>query len=73
MAVATVDKDMLSTGDVARLYGVSAMTIRRWIKLGLIEYVEVGNTHLRRRRTIRISKEEAEKHFKTVPAEFEAT
>jgi len=60
--------ELLSTADVARMYGVTPQTIRLWIRKGILAYVEVGNTHLRRRKVIRIERDEAEKHLKSVPA-----
>lgn len=60
--------ELLSTADVARLYGVTPQTIRLWIRKGIIAYVEVGNSRLRRRKTIRIERTEAERHFGPVPA-----
>ena len=61
--------DLLSTRDVARMYGVSTSTIRRWIKLGILGYTIVGSNRVRR--TIRIPRAEADKHFKPVPAEVQ--
>ena len=65
----TAEDALLSTSDVARLYGVSTETIRRWIRLGIIGYVVVGNTHVRKRRTIRIPQSEADRHLRRVAPE----
>jgi excisionase family DNA binding protein len=33
---------LLTTSDVARLYGVSDETVRRWIRKGVIPFTQVG-------------------------------
>ena len=60
---------LLPTGDVARLLGVSTETIRRWIKMNLIEYEIVNATHVRRRRLIRIRESEVQRHQRRVPVQ----
>lgn len=39
---------MLSTRDVARRYGVSEETVRRWCRKGIIPYKQIGPFRLRR-------------------------
>ncbi len=60
---------LLSIEDVAKTYSVSSSTIRLWINKGILAYVEVGGHRLRRRRTIRITQTEAEKHMRPIAAE----
>lgn len=54
-------KTLLSTADVAKLYGVSEETVRRWVRKGVIAYKQVGPFRL-----TRITLEEAKKHLKDV-------
>ena len=53
--------DLLTTAAVAKLLGVTPQTVRLWIRKGALAYVEVGSTHLRRRRTLRVPRSEIEK------------
>ncbi len=39
---ALTDERLLTTGDVARIAGVSLETVRRWTELGRIEAIRVG-------------------------------
>lgn len=54
---------LLSCKDVADRYGVTVETVRRWARKGIIEVVLVGPT-----KRIRITEQEASKHFKTARA-----
>lgn len=49
--------DLLTIGQVARSYGVSEETIRRWVRKQVLGCVHVGPFRLRR-----ILREEAEKY-----------
>lgn len=60
-APAVPPEPMLSTHDVARRYGVSDETVRRWCRKGIIAYVMVGPYRMKR-----IAKSEAERHFQSV-------
>lgn len=53
--------ELLSVSDVARRYGVSSETVRRWIRKGIIAYVMVGPFRLKR-----IQRVEADRHFTPV-------
>jgi excisionase family DNA binding protein len=53
--------ELLSIAQVAKMYGVSDETVRRWTRKGVISYVMVGPFKLKR-----IPKEEAARHFRSV-------
>jgi excisionase family DNA binding protein len=40
----TIEKQFLSTKDVARLFSVSYQTVRSWFKTGQLPYVQIGMT-----------------------------
>jgi excisionase family DNA binding protein len=50
--------ELLTTGQVAALYGVSEQTVRLWIRKQIIGYVMVGPYRLKR-----IPRAEAERHL----------
>lgn len=56
------DGELLSIAAVAKLYGVSDETVRRWCRKGIIEYKIVGPF-----RAKRITRAEADKHLKDAP------
>ena len=53
---------LMTVDQVARCYGVTAETVRRWIRKGVMSYKLVGPYKLKR-----ISKLEVAKYFKSVP------
>lgn len=53
---------MLTCREVADLYGVSYVTVKRWVAKGLIGVVRVGPF-----RAVRITEEEAARHFRVEP------
>lgn len=55
------DDEKLTVGQVAKMYGVSDETVRRWCKKGAIAFVMVGPFRLKR-----ITRSEAERHLKKV-------
>jgi excisionase family DNA binding protein len=50
--------ELLTIGQVAKSYGVSEETIRRWIRKGVIHCIHVGPYRL-----VRVRRAEAEKHL----------
>ena len=40
----TIEKEFLSTKDVARLFSVSQQTVRTWYRTGQLPYVQIGMT-----------------------------
>lgn len=63
MRATSPEKELMTVAEVAALYGVHDVTIRRWIAKGLMGIVRVGPGG----RVIRITRVEAMRHWVETP------